>query len=68
MSAAAWILIPRFGIGFSLLALLPWILRLLAGIFPFQRTPLDWLIVIFLTTAWIGYWAAYDKPSAWING
>jgi hypothetical protein len=67
MSAVAWMLIPRFGIGFSLIALLPWVLRLLAGYFPFQRTPFDWLIAIFLITAWVGYWAAYDKTAAWIK-
>ena len=67
MSAAAWILIPRFGIGFSLLALLPWILSLLAGLLPFQRTPFDWPIVIFLFTAWVGYWAAYDSSTALIK-
>jgi Tetratricopeptide repeat len=67
MSAAAWMLIPRFGIGFSLIALLPWVLRFLAGHLPFQRTPFDWLIAIFLVTAWVGYWAAYDKSAAWIK-
>src|SRR5919106_3483243 len=67
MSAAAWMLIPRFGIGFSLIALLPWLLRFLAGHLPFQRTPFDWLIAIFLITAWMGYWAAYDKTTAWIK-
>ena len=67
MSAAAWMLVPRFGIVFSLIAVLPWILRFLAGHLPFQRTPVDWLIAIFLVTAWVGYWAAYDKPAAWIK-
>ena len=67
VSAAAWMLIPRFGIAFSLIAFLPWIFRFLAGTFPFQRTPLDWLIAIFLVTAWVGYWAAYDKSAAWIK-
>jgi tetratricopeptide (TPR) repeat protein len=67
MSAAAWMLIPQFGIGFSLIALLPWVLRFLAGYLPFQRTPFDWLIAIFLVTAWVGYWAAYDKSAAWIK-
>jgi len=64
MNAAAWVLIPRLGIWFCLIAFLPWILRFLAGHFPFQRTPFDWAIVIFLATAWIGYWAAYDKSAA----
>ena len=67
MSAAAWMLIPRFGIAFSLIALLPWVLRFLAGHFPFQRTPFDWLIAIFLATAWVSYWAAYDKSAAGIK-
>jgi hypothetical protein len=67
MSAAAWMLIPRFGVGFSLIAFLPWVLRFLAGRLPFQRTPFDWLIAIFLVTAWVSYWAAYDKSAAWIK-
>lgn len=67
VSAAAWMFIPRFGIGFSLLALLPWVVRFLAGHLPFRRTPFDGLIAIFLVTAWVGYWAAYDKSSAWIK-
>jgi tetratricopeptide (TPR) repeat protein len=32
---------------------------------PFRRTPLDWLVVVFLVTAWVGYWASYDKATAW---
>ena len=64
MSAAAWVLTPRLGIWFSLIAFLPWILRFLAGHLPFQRTPFDWPIAIFLVTAWISYWAAYDKSAA----
>ena len=67
ISAVAWMLIPRFGIVFSLIALLPWALRFLKGRHPFQRTPMDWLIAIFLITAWVGYWAAYDKSAAWIK-
>ena len=67
MSAAAWVLVPRLEIWFSLIAFLPWILRFLAGHFPFQRTPFDWPIAIFLVTAWISYWAAYDKSAAGIK-
>ncbi len=67
MSAAAWMLIPQFGIGFSLIALLPWVFRFLAGYLPFKRTPFDWLIAIFLVTSWVGYWAAYDISAAWIK-
>ncbi|MEO8357698.1 MAG: O-antigen ligase family protein [Chloroflexota bacterium] len=67
ISGVAWVLIPELGIWFTLAAVLPWTLRLLAGKLPFQRTPFDWLIAIFLTTAWVGYWAAYDKTAAWIK-
>jgi len=56
---------PDSGIWFILIALLPWGLRIVAGRFPFKRTSLDWLIAIFLVTAWVGYWAAYDKATAW---
>jgi hypothetical protein len=67
VSAAAWMLFPQFGIGLSLIALLPWVLRFLAGQFPFQGTSFDWLIAIFLVTACVGYWAAYDKSAAGIK-
>lgn len=60
-------LVPRLAIWFTLIALFPWLLRLLGGRPPFQPTPFDLLLVIFLITAWIGYWAAYDKSSAWIK-
>jgi hypothetical protein len=67
LSGAIWVSIPKFGIWFTLIALLPWGLRLLAKEPPFQRTPFDWLMVIFLITAWVGYLAAYDQTSAWIK-
>lgn len=56
---------PDVGVWFILIALLPWGLRIITGRFPFKRTSFDWLIVIFLVTAWVGYWASYDKPLAW---
>jgi len=56
---------PEFGLWSILIALIPWILRMTSGIFPFRRTSFDWLIVIFLITAWTGYWASYDKTAAW---
>jgi tetratricopeptide (TPR) repeat protein len=33
--------------------------------FPFKRTPLDIFFVLFLFTAAIGVWAAYDRQAAW---
>lgn len=67
VSIATWMLNPQFGIWFSLISFLPWTLRFLAGNFPFQRTPFDWLIMIFLVTAWVSYWVAYDKSAAGIK-
>ncbi len=65
VSGLAWILIPRFAIWFTLLAFLSWGVKIFAGRLAFHRTPFDWFIAIFLITAWIGYWAAYDKTAAW---
>jgi hypothetical protein len=49
------------------IALIPWVIRLLAGSFPFRRTSLDWFILLFVGTSWLGYWAAYDQEAAWIK-
>jgi len=65
LSGAVWMLKPEWGFWFIPIALLPWVLRLLAGISPIQRTSFDWLVLLFLITAWVGYWAAYDKTTAW---
>lgn len=54
---------PDWGIWFILIALLPLLLRVVGGGFRFD--PLDWLIVVFASTAWAGYWAAYDQSAAW---
>lgn len=48
-----------------LAGLIPWLVRAAAGRPPFRRTPLDWLIAIFLFTAWVGYQSAYNKTIAW---
>lgn len=48
-----------------LFVLLPWGMRLLAWQFPFQRTPLDSYIIMFLLTAVLGIWVAYDREAAW---
>ena len=66
LSSILWIAMPRIGIlPVVLLALTPWCIRLLAGVFPFRRTPLDVPVLIFLCTAWVGYWVAYDQETAW---
>jgi O-antigen ligase len=48
-----------------LIALFPGFIRLAAGKLPFPRTPFDSFIILFLFTAVIGVWAAYDRTAAW---
>ena len=48
-----------------LIALLPWICRLIAGRYPFSRTPFDLPMLVFLLSAGVGVWAAYNRPDAW---
>ena len=68
LGGCLWILRPDIGIlPVIIVPLLPWMLRLIAGSFPFRRTSLDWLILIFFGTAWLGYWAAYNQEVAWIK-
>jgi len=56
---------PAAGGWVLLVALVPWLLRLASGRFPFQRTIFDLLVAIFLLTAFVGVWAAYDRQTAW---
>ena len=42
-------------------------IKILGGQPFIQRTPLDLLVLVFLMSAWVGYWAAYDKVTAWIK-
>src|SRR5579859_4648095 len=46
-------------------ALAPWALRLAAGRPPIKPTYLDVLVIVFLLTALVGVWAAYDRTAAW---
>jgi hypothetical protein len=40
-------------------------LRLVAGRFPFKRTVFDLPLALFLLTAAVGVWAAYNREAAW---
>lgn len=65
VSGVAWLLWPDYAGALPLLLLLlPWVLRLFAKVFPFQRTPFDWLMLIFLVTAWVGCWSSYNHADA----
>ena len=63
----AWILIPELGIWFTLLALLASGALFLADNSLLKRIPYTLLLAVFLITACVGYWAAYDKSSGWIK-
>lgn len=61
-----WTFQPEFGfLPTVAIAFIPSVIRLSAGSLPFRKTPFDWLVAVFLATAWVGYWAAYDKEAAW---
>jgi hypothetical protein len=61
---AIWIAWPAIGGWPLLIALFPWAVRLAAGQFPFQRSSLDFPLLLFLLTAGVGVWAAYDHGLA----
>jgi hypothetical protein len=50
-----------------LIAVVPIVLRIASVKSPLVRTPFDLPIVIFLLTAGIGIWAAYQPAGAWIK-
>jgi tetratricopeptide (TPR) repeat protein len=60
-----WYTWPQVGKWLLLIALLPWIVRVFFGSFPFRRTALDLVLVVFLVTAGIGLWATYDRTAGW---
>ena len=59
-----WILVPKANAWPMVIALIPWGIRLAARKFPFCRTKFDLPIWLFLLTAGIGVWAAYDQDLA----
>ena len=59
-----WALVPQLWWWFLPIALLPWLLRIIARRFPFKRTRFDFLLLVFLLTAVVGVWAAYDREAA----
>jgi O-antigen ligase len=63
LCGAVWLTRPQWGIWFILIALAVFLLKVFTGNLKFIS--LDWLILVFVTTAWVGYWAAYDQTTAW---
>ena len=64
-AAAIWAMIPGVGWRPLAIALPPLAARVAAGKRPLHRTPLDLPLLIFVLTAAVGVWAAYDRGAAW---
>ena len=58
------VLQPQWGSWLVILILLPWLTRLIFGRLTFERTALVIPVALFLITAVIGVWAAYDQQAA----
>ncbi len=59
-----WYVMPELGAWPLVLALAPWPLRIAVGRLPVRRTALDVFFLLFLVTALVGVWAAYDQERA----
>ncbi|HUF39572.1 MAG TPA: O-antigen ligase family protein [Anaerolineales bacterium] len=64
VAGGLWYAMPELGPWPLGLALAPWVLRMGVGRLPFRRTSLDLFFLIFLATALVGVWAAYDRERA----
>jgi hypothetical protein len=62
---AIWFRWPQAGWLPLLVALIPWVIRLPGDHFTFKRTAFDIPIAVFLASALVGVWAAYDREAAW---
>ena len=67
MALLLWIIYPGHSWQPLIIAIAPLLLRIAAGRSPFVRTPFDLPIVIFLLTAGVGIWAAYQPAAAWLK-
>lgn len=64
VSGAALCLFPPIGVWAIAASLIPWGVRAVAGVTPFRRGGVDWLILLFLVSAAAGLWASYDQTVA----
>ena len=62
---AIWFIWPQAGWLPLLIALIPWVIRLPGNHLTFKRSAFDIPIAIFLASALVGVWAAYDREAAW---
>jgi O-antigen ligase len=64
-AAALWAIFPQLMAWPLLLGVVPWLLRAIHKRGWRWRTPFDWPNLLFLLTALISVWAAYDRELAW---
>jgi hypothetical protein len=65
LCGAIWYLRPEAGWLPVFIAFIPWLIRSIAGASPFVPTRFDIPILLFLGTAFVGTWAAYEPVAAW---
>jgi len=65
VAGALWYLRPELGPWPLLLALAPWGIRFVVTGRPTRRTAFDLPLLLFLATAAVSVWAAYDREAAW---
>ncbi|MCL7454601.1 MAG: O-antigen ligase family protein [Anaerolineae bacterium] len=65
IAGALWYAMPQLGPWPLAIGLLPWAARLVLTGWPAPRTAFDLPLVLFLVTAGLGVWAAYDRGPAW---
>ncbi len=65
LAVASWLIWPQLGFIPLILGLAPWGLRWVRIGRPSIGTSFDIPLIIFLTTALISVWAAYDREAAW---
>lgn len=65
LATVLWFALPQVGAWPLVLALLPWILRFIRTGRLTRRTPFDLPLILFVLTATLSLWAAYDRQTAW---
>lgn len=58
---------PQLGGWPLLIGVIPWILRIVQRVPVYRRTSFDIPLAIFILTAGVGVWAAYQPQNAWIK-
>lgn len=65
VATGLWLVRPGLGLWPLLIGLAPWVARWLLAGRPGIRTSFDLPIVLFLATAGVSVWSAFDKEAAW---